>query len=80
MSKEDIQDIVSQLIDEKEPVIRIWPRNGKDSRDARLMRVTGTNGRSFIGVLVDDEDKEDSVFLPYDTILHGTINVEQVGS
>lgn len=79
MSKEDILDIVSQLSEEKEPVIRIWPRNGKGSRDARLMRVTGTNGRSFIGVLVD-ADKEDSVFLPYDTILHGTINVEQVTS
>lgn len=76
-SHEGIQSIWSLLGSGVSPVIRLHPRKGKDSR---LMRVVDADSNSFSGTFIDGiaGAANEHIHLPYNSILHGTIEIEEV--
>lgn len=75
MSREIVDRLLRSLAQGDLPLVRLRPRRGSD---VRIVRVTGSSNRRFLGLLVDSSKEDDFISLPYEFIEHGTILVEEV--
>lgn len=74
MSREVVQRVIASLQAGVNPIYRLRPRKGIDSR---LMRITGSDNQNFHGVFIDSKEEE-SVLLPHKTVENRSITMEEM--